>query len=86
MGYLSENLKTQHVVKYWINFDEKVIRTLFFVSLRCHSFIGDNVTAAELKKDIYIILTLSSVVPQNDLFRIPFRLSENVGNAEIEMF
>ena len=24
MEHLSENLKTQHVVKYWINFDEKV--------------------------------------------------------------
>ena len=74
MGHLSENLKTQHVVKYCINFDEKLIRTLSFFSLRCHSYIDDNVTAAELKKDIYIILTPSSVVPQNDLFRIQFPL------------
>jgi len=29
MGHLTENLKAQHVVKYWINFDEKVNAFVF---------------------------------------------------------
>ena len=58
---------------------------MFFLNLRCHSYIGDNVTAAELKKDIYYLDAIFYSA-KTDLFRFHSSCKKTLEMQKLKCF